>query len=100
LILGAAAATTIGATVFYFLGGIGGKQEDSKNWLDWLIIGLLVFLAVRVYVERKETKPPKWMGWLEKATVGFAASIGFPLYLPADGSDQHADRRGLRCAPG
>jgi hypothetical protein len=60
-------------------GKIGGKQEDSKNWLDWLIIGLLVFLAVRVYVERKETKPPKWMGRLEKATVGFAASIGFPL---------------------
>jgi threonine/homoserine/homoserine lactone efflux protein len=81
-LLGVAAATTIGVTVFYFLGGeIAGEKEDSKNWLDWLIIGLLAFLAVRVYVKRNETEPPKWMGRLQKATAAFALGIGFVLYL-------------------
>jgi cytochrome c biogenesis protein CcdA len=78
---GAAVATTIGVSVFYFLGGETGEKEDSKNWLDWVIIGLLVVLALRVYLRRKVTQPPKWMGRLEKAEVGFAATIGFLLYL-------------------
>jgi cytochrome c biogenesis protein CcdA len=79
---GVAAATTIGVTVFYFLGGeVGGGQEDGKNWLDWVIIGLLAFLAVRVYVRRNQTEPPKWMGRLEKAKAGLALTMGFLLYL-------------------
>jgi cytochrome c biogenesis protein CcdA len=79
---GVAAATTIGVTVFYFLGGeIGGDQENGKNWLDWVIIGLLVFLAVRVYVRRNQTEPPKWMGRLEQAKAGLALTMGFLLYL-------------------
>jgi hypothetical protein len=79
---GVAAATTIGVTVFYFLGGeVGGEQEDGKNWLDWVIIGLLAFLAVRVYVRRNQAEPPKWMGRLEKAKAGLALAMGFLLYL-------------------
>jgi threonine/homoserine/homoserine lactone efflux protein len=79
-----AAATTIGVTVFYLLGNAvsGDDSEDSgRNWLDYLIVALLVFLAVRVYMKRKTTEPPKWMGRLEAADPRFSAKIGFLLYL-------------------
>jgi threonine/homoserine/homoserine lactone efflux protein len=79
---GVAVATTIGVTVFFLLGdGIAGKQEDGKDWLDWVIIGLLVILAIRVFLKRKESEPPKWMGRLERADPRFSARIGFLLYL-------------------
>jgi cytochrome c biogenesis protein CcdA len=79
-----AVATTIGVSVFYFLGG--GLSEDrssepGRNWLDWVIIGLLVLLALRVFVRRKTAQPPKWMGRLETADARFAAKIGLLLYL-------------------
>jgi hypothetical protein len=79
-----AVATTIGVTVFYLLGD--GLSEDEsadpgRNWLDWVIVALLVFLAVRVYVKRKTTQPPKWMGRLETADARFAAKMGLLLYL-------------------
>lgn len=79
---GVAVATTIGVTVFYLLGsGLVGKQGSGKGWLDWVIVGLLVVLAVRVFVKRKESEPPKWMGRLQQANVAFAAGIGLLLYL-------------------
>jgi threonine/homoserine/homoserine lactone efflux protein len=79
---GVAAATTIGVTVFFLLGsGTAGKQKDGKDWLDWVIIGLLVFLVIWVFVKRNETQPPKWMGRLQDANARFAVTIGFLLYL-------------------
>jgi cytochrome b561 len=79
---GVAAATTIGVTVFFLLGSrIEGKQDGGKNWLDWVIIGLLVLLVIRVFVKRNETEPPKWMGRLQRADARFAVAIGFLLYL-------------------
>lgn len=79
---GVAVATTIGVSVFFFLSSKVGEREDSgKNWLDWVIIGLLAVLAVRVFVKRNEGQPPKWMGRLERADARFAVTIGFLLYL-------------------
>jgi Sap, sulfolipid-1-addressing protein len=79
---GVAVATTISVTVFFLLGsGIAGKQKEGKDWLDWLIIGLLVFLLIWVFVRRNETQPPKWMGRLQDANPRFAVTIGFLLYL-------------------
>jgi cytochrome c biogenesis protein CcdA len=79
---GVAVATTIGVTVFFLLGsGTAGKQDEGKNWLDWVIIGLLVLLMIRVYVKRNENEPPKWMGRLQRADARFAARIGLLLYL-------------------
>ena len=79
---GVAAATTISVTVFFLLGsGIAGEQKDRKDWLDWVIIGLLVFLLIWVFVRRNETQPPKWMGRLQEANARFAVTIGFLLYL-------------------
>jgi len=51
---GVAVATTIGVTVFYAIGGGIADEESGKNWLDWVIIGLLALLAVRVFLKRHE----------------------------------------------
>src|SRR5215216_4495937 len=82
-LVGVAIATTIGVTVFYLLGsGLGGGEVSGMNWLDWVIIGLLAFLALWVFLKRNEQKePPKWMGRLEYADTPFAARIGLLLYL-------------------
>jgi threonine/homoserine/homoserine lactone efflux protein len=57
---GVATATTIGVTVFFLVGsGIAGKQKEGKDWLDWVIIGLLVFLLIWVFVRRNESQPPR-----------------------------------------
>jgi Sap, sulfolipid-1-addressing protein len=79
---GVAMATTIGVTVFFLLGsGTAGAKDGGKDWLDWLIIGLLVFLLIWVFLKRNETEPPKWMGRLQGANARFAVTIGFLLYL-------------------
>jgi threonine/homoserine/homoserine lactone efflux protein len=79
---GAATATTIGVTIFFLLGsGIAGKQKHGKDWLDWLIIGLLIFLVVRVFLTRNESQSPKWMRRLQGANARYAVTIGFLLYL-------------------
>lgn len=81
------AATTIGVTVFFLIGGgLTGAQDDGKSWLDWLIVAFLVFLVVWVFLKRNETEPPKWMGRLEHADARFAAKVGFLLYtaMPTD----------------
>jgi hypothetical protein len=79
---GVAVATTIGVTVFFLVGsGTAGKQDGGKDWLDWVIIGLLVFLVIWVFVKRNETQPPKWMGRLQRANARLAVTLGFLLYL-------------------
>ena len=51
------------------------------DWLDWVIIGLLVFLLIWVFLRRNESQPPKWMSRLQGANARFAVTIGFLLYL-------------------
>jgi threonine/homoserine/homoserine lactone efflux protein len=81
-LVGVATATAIGVTVFYAIGGGITDEDSGKSWLDWVIIGLLAFLALWVFLKRNEEKePPKWMGKLEHADVRFSARIGLLLYL-------------------
>ena len=84
---GVAAATTIGVLAFYFLGG--GRDETrggEDGWLDWVIVGGLLVLVAWVFLKRKESEPPKWMGRLQSADAGFAGKLGFMLYslMPTD----------------
>jgi Sap, sulfolipid-1-addressing protein len=86
-LVGVAAAATLGVSVFFLLGfELGGGDDGGKSWLDWLIIGLLALLAIRIVLKRNETEPPKWMARLERATPRFAALMGFFLYsyMPTD----------------
>jgi hypothetical protein len=61
-------------------GGSGDSGSSSKGHvIDAIILAILLFLAVRTYLGRHESKPPKWMGRLQGATPGFAFVLGFLL---------------------
>jgi hypothetical protein len=40
-------------------------QGTVKTVIDWLVVALLLFLIVRTFLRRKDTKRPKWMGRLQ-----------------------------------
>jgi hypothetical protein len=56
-------------------------QGTVKTVIDWRS-SCFLFLMVRTYLRRKDTRTPKWMGRLQTADVGF--SFGVDL----DGSRQ------------
>jgi pilus assembly protein TadC len=85
---GAAAATTLGVTLAYRLTGllktgVASSKADGliEHDVDLAIIGLLLFLAWKVFRERFRSKPPAWMARLETASPFFAFRIGFLLFL-------------------
>lgn len=47
--------------------------------MDWVILGLVLALIIRVYVTRKTTHPPKWMARLLDAQPRFAFMLGLAL---------------------
>lgn len=85
-VLGVALAVVLGVTLVYtvarLLGVSAPSEGDSgKGPVDYVIIALLLFLAVRVFIRRNESEPPKWMGKLATATPRFAFKLGFLLFL-------------------
>ena len=42
---------------------------------------LFLFLMVRTYRRRKDTRTPKWMGRLQTAEAGFSFRLGLLLFL-------------------
>jgi threonine/homoserine/homoserine lactone efflux protein len=89
-IAGVFVATTIGVTVLYFVvKAIGGRSDSARagnSWIDYALIALLAFLAVRVFLKRKESEPPRWMGRVQTATPRFSFLLGFLLFtaMPTD----------------
>lgn len=84
-LLGAALASVMGTGVAYFgytyfTQGAGGRGS-AKSVVNWVIVVLLLLLVVRVYLKRKDTQPPKWMGRLQDADAAFAFRIAFLLFL-------------------
>src|ERR687898_699 len=51
-----------------------------------LLVGLLVFLAIKSYVRRETTEPPRWLGTLQNAKPGTAFRTGLLLLsvFPSD----------------
>ena len=87
-LLGAAAATAIGVTAAYWLTGLLGKHASPltgddriERAVDLAIVVLLLFLAWRVFRQRRNTSPPRWMAKLEAATPLFALKMGVLLFL-------------------
>jgi threonine/homoserine/homoserine lactone efflux protein len=83
---GVTLATVVGVTLVYVVAALfglegGSRKSSAAGPIDYVIIALLVFLMVQVYIKRKETQPPKWMGRLATATPGFAFKLGFLLFL-------------------
>ena len=80
---GAAVSVTAFVTAAYFVGR-GTKSAASSAHtgnviLDSVVLALLVVLILRVFLTRKTSAPPKWMGRLQQASLGFAFLLGLAL---------------------
>jgi hypothetical protein len=84
-LLSALVAITTFVTIAYLIskGAKGGSSSSSngseRTKLDVVLLVLLLFLAVRTYLGRKEAEPPKWMGKLQDATPKLALVLGLLL---------------------
>ncbi len=84
---GAAVAVTAGTMVAYGVFRLVeiAARPTSKGTvgmvIDWLVIALLLFLIVRTYLRRRDTKPPKWMGKLQTANTAWSFRLGLLLFL-------------------
>lgn len=73
---GAALAITAGTMVAYWVTGQLGRaagpsgQGMVKTVIDWLVVALFLFLMVRIFPRRKDTKRPKWMDRLQHGLSG------------------------------
>jgi Sap, sulfolipid-1-addressing protein len=80
LVMGAAYLLTKGA-------GEGGEAGGSGLApVDYVVLALLIFAAVRNFRKRNESEPPKWMGRMQSATPKPAFVLGFLLlgFFPSD----------------
>ena len=92
---GVVIAVTVGVTITYALGTVlGGSMSlgdpsDSGslgNIVQYLLVGLLVFLSIKNYVGRETIEPPRWLGALQNATPRTAFTTGLLLLsvFPSD----------------
>jgi len=92
---GVVIAVTVGVTVTYTLATVLGNSislGDSSssgslgNIIQYLLVGLLVFLAIKSYVRRETTEPPRWLGTLQNAkpTTAFKTGLLLLSVFPSD----------------
>ena len=92
---GVVIAVTAGVTLTYTLATALGNSislGDSSsggslgNIIQYLLVGLLVFLAIKNYVRRETIEPPRWLGALQNAQPRTAFKTGLLLLsvFPSD----------------
>jgi hypothetical protein len=88
---GVAVAATLGTTIAYLLAGsidLGDSSSTGSTGtiIQFVLVGLLVALAIRTYLNRETIQPPKWMGGLLAASPRKALTMGFLLIfvMPTD----------------
>jgi hypothetical protein len=92
---GVAIAVSVGVTITYTLAtalgnsvSLGSSSESGSigNVIQYLLVGLLVFLAIKTYVRRESIEPPRWLGTLQNATPRTAFTTGLLLLsvFPSD----------------
>jgi Sap, sulfolipid-1-addressing protein len=58
----------------------GSKHSSTVGHIiDWVVLALLLFLAVRTYLKRHESEPSKWLSGLEKERPRGAFLLGLAL---------------------
>ncbi|WAC97457.1 GAP family protein [Streptomyces sp. NA13] len=77
-VAGAALSVTALVTLAYFL-GTGADRSGGDHTVDVIVLVLLSAAAVHVFLTRKTSKPPRWMGSLQRATPKKAFRLGFLL---------------------
>ncbi|MGW3623862.1 GAP family protein [Streptomyces sp. NPDC000880] len=94
-LLGIAAGTTAGVAVMRGIAALLGHAVDTGSTSDkgsvghiieYVLVGLLVFIAVKNWVGRRTAEPPKWLKSLMTAGPGKAFAVGLLLILlmPSD----------------
>jgi Sap-like sulfolipid-1-addressing protein len=82
---GGVVAVTAVVTAVYLVarafgaGGSGGSSGVVRDAIDWLVLALMVFLIVRVYLTRRRSQTPRWMGRLQQATPWFSFRLSLAL---------------------
>jgi hypothetical protein len=92
---GVVIAVTAGVTITFTLATLLGNSislGDPSNSgsigkiIQYVLVGLLVFLAIKNYVRRETTEPPRWLGTLQNAKPSTAFKTGLLLLslFPSD----------------
>src|SRR5919112_1381961 len=92
---GVVIAVTVGLTITYTLASVLGNSvslgdsSDSGslgNILQYVLVGLLVFLSIKSYVGRETSEPPRWLGALQNAkpTTAFTTGLLLLSVFPSD----------------
>jgi Sap, sulfolipid-1-addressing protein len=92
---GVVIAVTVGVTVTYTLANLLGNSvslgdsSDSGslgNIIQYLLVGLLIFLSIKSYVNRETSEPPRWLGAMQNANPNTAFMAGLLLLsvFPSD----------------
>jgi hypothetical protein len=75
--------TTVVTVAFLFAqgtsGGGGGSHGTADTVIDWVILGLVLFLIVHTFLTRRTSQPPSWMGRLQEASPKLAFMLGLAL---------------------
>ncbi|HEY6713351.1 MAG TPA: GAP family protein [Rubrobacter sp.] len=88
-------AVTVGVTVTYTLANLLGNSvslgDPSNsgslgNIIQYLLVGLLIFLSIKSYVGRETSEPPRWLGALQNAKprTAFMAGLLLLSVFPSD----------------
>jgi threonine/homoserine/homoserine lactone efflux protein len=92
---GVVIAVTVGVTITYTLANVlgngvplGDPSDGGSlgNIIQYVLVGLLVFLSIRSYAGRETSEPPRWLGALQNAKPGTAFTTGLLLLsvFPSD----------------
>src|SRR5215208_1979168 len=96
---GVVIAVTVGVTITYtitytlatVLGNsvsLGDSSDSGSlgNIIQYVLVGLLVLLSIRSYVNRETSEPPRWLGAMQNATprTAFMAGLLLLSVFPAD----------------
>jgi hypothetical protein len=90
-LVGVTVAAILGTTIYFLIAGTIDLGDPSDNGstghiIQYVLVGLLLFLAIRNYRHRETVEPPKWLGGLLKASPRKALTMGFLLIflMPTD----------------
>ena len=92
---GVVIAVSVGVTITYTLASVLGNSislgdsSDSGslgNIIQYVLVGLLVFLSIKSYVGRETSEPPRWLGALQNAkpTTAFTTGLLLLSVFPSD----------------
>jgi hypothetical protein len=92
---GVVIAPTVGVTITFTLATLLGNgislgdpsnSGSLGNIIQYVLVGLLVFLSIKNYVRRETIEPPRWLGTLQNAKPSTAFKTGLLLLsvFPSD----------------